>query len=298
MNPVNRLGIFVAFVTVVVLLLIFGAWWGVRRYWLDPLTETPPPTASPDLEADRDDDGLSDLVENLYQTNPDQADTDGDGAKDGEEVQAGRNPLVVEGLTAGASDILLGSQVKDISTFTGKYLASLPEDTPRDQVLSKDNLEAFVNVNKGELLPTLPAGLIKTVPNPPASGRAAAIRQYLDQISPEQNSALHVVTNEEIEKAWRAAYESNTTDEIADVIRRLIENARTLEAVVAPKELEEFHTKLVAATHALVNNTERLRDMSRDFVGGLIGAKNIEELGPIFREIEAEIDRLDEEIGA
>lgn len=298
MTSINKLGMVVALITVVVLLVVFGAWWGVKKYWFDQLSPAASPTPTGDIEADRDRDGLSDVVENLYKTDPDKADTDNDTVNDGEEVRLGRNPLQAEGVTAGASDILLGSQVKDISTFTGRYLASLPEDTPRDEVLSKEKLEAFVNVNKGELLPTLPAGLIKTSAAPPAGGGTAATRVYLDQVSPAQNSTLHVVSNEEIEKAWRTAYVNNDPEAINEVIRKLLQNVRTLEAVESPKTLVEFHTKLVSASHALTNNTERLRDMNKDFVGGLIGAKNIEELGPVFQDIEAEIDRLDEEIGA
>lgn len=296
MTPINKLGILVALITVVVLLMLFGAWWGVKKYWFDPLSQraAATPQSTGDLEADRDGDGLSDLVENLYKTDPDKADTDNDTVSDGEEIRLGRNPLLAEGVTAGVGDILLGSQVKDISTFTGKYLASLPEDTPREEVLSKEKLEAFVNVNKGELLPTLPAGLIKTSKE---TGQAET-RAYLDQVSPAQNAKLHIVSNEEIEKAWRAAYVNNQPEAINEVITKLLANARTLEAVAAPKNLVELHTKLIAASHALVNNAERLRDMNRDFVGGLIGAKNIEDLAPVFQEIEAEIDRLDKAIGA
>jgi len=44
------------------------------------------------FEIDSDQDGLTDFVENFYQTDPNQADSDGDGFKDGEEVEKGYNP--------------------------------------------------------------------------------------------------------------------------------------------------------------------------------------------------------------
>ncbi|MFO0705055.1 MAG: hypothetical protein U0517_03805 [Candidatus Andersenbacteria bacterium] len=43
-------------------------------------------------DQDKDKDGLSDLEERLYHTNPESADTDGDGFKDGQEVENGYDP--------------------------------------------------------------------------------------------------------------------------------------------------------------------------------------------------------------
>ncbi|MDQ3695362.1 MAG: thrombospondin type 3 repeat-containing protein [Chloroflexota bacterium] len=55
----------------------------------------PPRSIRPPAErSDRDGDGLYDDDElNVYGTNPDLWDTDGDGANDGEEVYYGTNPL-------------------------------------------------------------------------------------------------------------------------------------------------------------------------------------------------------------
>jgi hypothetical protein len=51
------------------------------------------------LQADRDQDGLYDDDEGqVYGTNPDISDTDGDGVGDGEEVYYGRNPVASDGL--------------------------------------------------------------------------------------------------------------------------------------------------------------------------------------------------------
>ena len=46
-----------------------------------------------DLEKDTDQDGLADYVESVYQTDPENPDTDGDGFSDGEELEHGYNPL-------------------------------------------------------------------------------------------------------------------------------------------------------------------------------------------------------------
>lgn len=53
------------------------------------------------LENDQDKDGLPDWAENLWRTDPQKPDTDGDGTKDGDEVTRDRNPAV-----AGPNDVL------------------------------------------------------------------------------------------------------------------------------------------------------------------------------------------------
>ncbi len=57
-----------------------------------PVAPTPAP-AGPDPNADPDHDGLTNLQEQQYGTNPNNPDTDGDGYHDGAEVKAGYNPL-------------------------------------------------------------------------------------------------------------------------------------------------------------------------------------------------------------
>jgi len=65
---------------------------------LPTVVEQPTPGVTVNLDSDQD--GLTDAEElNIYQTNPLQADSDGDGYLDGDEVKAGYNPLG-EGLLA------------------------------------------------------------------------------------------------------------------------------------------------------------------------------------------------------
>ena len=62
-------------------------------------------------DLDDDNDGLSDLEEAQWKTNPLLADTDGDGMSDGAEVTAGRNPTMNEFYAIiGVINILLEDQ--------------------------------------------------------------------------------------------------------------------------------------------------------------------------------------------
>jgi hypothetical protein len=59
-----------------------------------PIPKRTPEPPAPGRPDDRDSDGLYDSDEtDVYVTNPDVADTDGDGPDDGQEVYDGTNPL-------------------------------------------------------------------------------------------------------------------------------------------------------------------------------------------------------------
>lgn len=231
MNSLNKLGLTVALVTALVLIVLFGAWWGIKKYWFEKPT----------------------LAEQVAQATP----------MPTSEIQFGSLPSP--------------QALSQTGPWTQKYLASQPVD-----------ITEFVNVNKGQLLPALPEGVIKIS----AATGEEATKKYLEHVSPATNPQLHAVTLAEIESAWRLAYQNNQPETINDLVQKLLENVKTLEAIEAPAQQATLHTKLVAASHALVNNTELLRDMKSDWVGGLIGAKNIDELGAVFKGIESEVNAL------
>ncbi len=74
-------------------------------------------TSTLSLAVDRDQDGLSNKEEELYGTNPDQRDTDGDGYSDGVEVESGYDPLV----PASQGDRLIG--IGNVHTVSGQEIA-------------------------------------------------------------------------------------------------------------------------------------------------------------------------------
>lgn len=293
MNSINRLGIRVVILTLIVLGLGYGLWWGAAAIWKAsrpvPIL-TPVPTESP--ITDRDQDGLSDLVENVYQTNPDVADTDQDGTNDGAEVVAGRNPTQA-GPNDKVNDVPLGSDVVDTKTYTGQYLSTLPADLERSEILDKVRLEAFVEKEKGELLPPLPSGLIRTSTD---AGKEA-ITTYLDKISSTTNTEIALISTQDIETAFRTTYASPTNPALKTIREKLEHNVAILSSVVAPAEVKDLHTKLVTATQALATNVGLLASMPADFVGGLIGAKNIELLGPVFEDIASQVQVLETKYG-
>ena len=54
---------------------------------------------------------------------------------------------------------------------------------------------------------------------------------------------------------------------------------------------------MIAATTALQINSEGLLNIDQDFVGGLIAAKKIEELGGVFQEMATSVKELETKYG-
>ncbi len=76
-------------------------------------------------KVDSDEDGISDDDEkNIYKTNPQKADTDGDGYRDGEEIKSGFNPLGSGKLPASAAEKPIDTAKTSSSTATDKVCST------------------------------------------------------------------------------------------------------------------------------------------------------------------------------
>lgn len=111
------------------------------------------------MEQDGDNDGLANWEEVLWSTNPSNPDTDADGTKDGDEVRAGRNPVVAgpkdkltTGAPAGISDTgNFGTSEKNSTRATGANSAAVNSTKPqtRIQKLSLDLFSRYMALKQG-----------------------------------------------------------------------------------------------------------------------------------------------------
>jgi len=275
MNSLNSLGLKVAGLTLGALLIVFGAYWGIRAAFFGPAE--PAKVAQETAPAPL-------------------ADTDGDGVSDLDEIERGTNPTVAgagdDNVLPTGDEVGADGQVAGAQTYTRRYLATLPADASREDILDQARLEAFVAVNKGELLPTLPDGTVKTT----TDAGAAAIATYLDTISSTHNKQLHPITNEDIEAGFTAQLQLNR-DPLNTIVTQLEQNVKVLKTIPAPAETAVLHAKLIAATQALHANVVTVRDMDQDFVGGLIATQNIDDLGQVFQEIATSVKELETKYG-
>lgn len=293
MKEINRLGLQVAGITAVVLAVLFGLYWGGRALFLKD-KEAPEQGGGEEQltqqQKDSDGDGVADLFETVYyKTDPNNPDTDGDGTSDLDEIVAGRDPTI-----AGPNDEskpATGSQVTEEKTFTQRYLASLPDDVAREDILDQTKLGAFVEANKGALLP-----MVDTIQTTEEKGKKA-VAAYLDSTSSVHNDALKEITSADIETAFRLYVNDQNKQPMTDIVAALTNNVTTLKAVAAPAEVVEMHTKLIAASQALRDNTDLLSRVDQDFVGALIAAQNIEDLGTVWQQLADEVKTLESKYG-
>ena len=304
----NKIGLIAVSITSLILLTGYGIYWGITSLW--PKDSAPAESTSPTAEEDRvlanlqalqnarddrDGDGLPDLIEPLYSADPDNPDTDGDGTPDGNEVGLQRDPSI-----PGPNDTLLElgtavpSPFPESATYTAKYFANLPANLSSNEILDPSRLEAFVAVNRGELLPAISPDSITVLP----TSNEETIKSYLDSISSVQNPEITAINSDEIESIF-ANYIANpgNTAEIKTLSEDLSKNVAIFTALPVPSELKDFHITLIAGTQSLVNNIELLQKTPTDFVGGLIAAKNVEDLGVVFQNLAKEVSTLDEKYG-
>ena len=265
MKPIHVIGAQMGMVAAIAL-VVFGAY-AFSHYWGKGSAQLQRQTYQ-----DQDQDGLTDKMESLYHTNPTQADTDGDGTNDGDEIAAGRNPLL-----AGDDAVKppTGNEVSDSSSYTDQYLATLPESVSRDQVINKDALDSFVSSHRGELIPSVEPDSI-TVSNETG---AAAVKQYFLDISSVSNASIISVTSADIEAAFQLDFQQQDPEIMKKLIAALEQNIAVYEQTPVPSDVRDIHERLLALNYALLNNVKLLHGMSRDFVGGLIAARNLHDLG-------------------
>lgn len=296
MNATNALGLKVAGLTMTAAVAVFAVYWGVRLTFFapdEPLQLAQQEDTAPAPGADADGDGLPDSYEAQYGTDPQLADTDGDGTSDRAELDHGTDPTipaphdVVKPATGEAA-----GQVAGVQTYTQQYLATLPADATREEILDQTRLEAFIATHRPELLPTLPANTVRTTTE---SGKEA-IQTYLDNIAASHNKQLHQVTNDSLETAFTAKLQLNM-EPLNTIVTQLEQNIKVLKTIPAPAEVADMHEKLIRATTALHTNVMLVRDIDQDFVGGLIATKNIDELGVIFQEIATSVKELETKYG-
>jgi len=279
------MGLRIVGITAIVFAVLFSLYWTGRMLLTSDNKEDEPT----EITLDTDGDGMADAYEtSFYHTDPKNVDTDGDGMSDRDEIVAGRDPLI-----PGPDDVskpLTGSSIQKPETYTDLYLASLPKDVSREGILDQVQLEVFVNKNKGILLPEM------VIKNNAIEGKEA-ISAYLDNISSTHNDQIKEITSSDIELGFQLIVRDGEHEPLREIVTALKNNMTTLHDISAPTEASNLHTKLVSASSALHLNAERLLYLDQDFVGGLIAAKNIEELGGIFQEMATEIDALELKYG-
>lgn len=115
-------------------------------------------TTRPELEIDTDKDGLKDWEEELWQTNKENADTDGDGANDGTEVLNDRNPRVhgPNDLLYSEDEVEIDENLTPTDIFARNFFARYVEMKEQGGVLDEESQVSLINTTLSEAPTSIP----------------------------------------------------------------------------------------------------------------------------------------------
>lgn len=248
------------------------------------------PSALPSLllpaSPDTDGDGLPDHLETIYHTDLAKSDTDGDGYLDGSEVANGYDPTK----PAPGDKVVLALPTPSGPTYTQRYFDRVGLPPSRENLVKSGELEDFVaSVNAPGFLPAVRDDDLHVV----TRGGKAAVAAYLDTIALPQNTRLVTVKREDIESAFRALTETKDAAPLEKLITGLTTNSDILAEAPVPREALSLQKQYLAATLALTENIQLLKNYQTDFVGVLVAASRIDNLRSVFQSVAEGIKALE-----
>jgi hypothetical protein len=206
---------------------------------------------SSDLLNDPDHDGLPNWQEEIFRTDQNNPDTDGDGVLDGDEIGQGRDPLVkgVGDLTSRSQDLassdgaLTSELAKAVveSGAIGNYMGGGSADVPNnyvarvDQIYS-DTIAKEIETTKKDLRYS-------------ADGSNTAIKNYLNAVASIYESHFGKFTKLDFEILADALKSSDTKHDLSGLdpyITAADQSVRDLIKLEAPLPLRDFHERGVA----------------------------------------------------
>jgi hypothetical protein len=282
--------------------------WGGRESTIEPL--------------DSDNDGLEDWEEDLYKTDPNNPDTDGDGHLDGEEINSGHNPLI-----RGPNDKLVFYPLPlgDIYNITKKvlkdeeiekllesylvhkseYLKDHPEIKTPEQYLAVAGESTLTEMsrraiydNYEELMVNVEAALfdlpeifdieitdddIKISQN----NDKEAIKAYLSEASEFLNSEAFFF-KEKTFQILMNAFEKKDPTELQEIIKSNDAKIEKIKQIPVPSSWKEIHKQGLKTIILTRNIFVSLRDIEDDALKALAAAERLE---PLFEELSELINK-------
>jgi len=253
----------------------------------------------PSQEIDSDNDGLSDPLETIYKTDPNNPDTDEDGYKDGAEVANGYDPLIkspndkIDRLASRLGSNILNPETSPLpSPSLTELFVNKTGITPTQNNLATNDEQVNQFINETNARGILPIILDSDIHIVNTTGKTAIVK-YLDTLSTGKNPKLKTVTPEQITTAFKTLTATNNSAPINKIISDLQNNTSIFRDVDVPLEAIPVHKKYLAAVVALQDNTQALRNYQTDYASVLVAASRIEGLRAVFTEVGNDIQALE-----
>jgi len=221
------------------------------------------------LTKDTDLDGLKDWEEELWATDPNKADTDGDGTPDGEEIRQGRSPVV-----AGPNDIL------DELTIESKINPEIESDLTRTDKFSRELFARYTNakVSGDYTLDGYYDVFYKNIEDEVTNSQSKAYFESDIKIIYTENTALLKTYGNAVGEAFKGERSEQLEHELA-----IVESASTghPEELLKLKEHEEAYKKirdkllLIEVPDGLVITHLELLNSIESIYEGVVGMQHI-----------------------
>lgn len=225
------------------------------------------------LEDDTDGDTLKNWEEALYKTDPENADTDGDGVHDGAEITANRNPLVV-GVGDSTSSTTSGTAIQFSATDrfsqelfvkyleakqSGKEITTELANQIAEEVLAKDysGLEQTFEESQLATLVTPSITAIKAYGN--EFGRAISIPR-----SPDARSEIAI-----IDSVMSAGMTDTDRAELETIRLRYQKIRDNLARIQVPEDAKSIHASFIRSVDLLKEAVVGIETIESDPIGSL-----------------------------
>lgn len=258
---------------------------------------------------DSDNDGLKDWQEDLYKTDLNNPDTDGDGYIDGEEINSDHNPLVKAPgdeqmfypLPLGdrynitnkvLSDEMLSTFVDSYFTQKGEYISDHPDITSAEQFDAKTKTSTVQEMALRAVADSYPILLEKAettlleMPkifdieisdqdiNISQDNSQEAINSYISQVSSILNSETFFI-QEQIVEVVKTAFQDGDFSKLDDVIKTNDEKIERAKRITVPSTWKEIHKEGLALTLVIRNIFVSFRDAPNDPLKAYIAANKL-----------------------
>ena len=230
---------------------------------------------------DADQDGLTNEEEQLYGTDPQKADTDGDGYSDGAEVRSGYNPLKP---SPGDKIVPTTKETTQASQTTTSLTTSLPEEPSGRGGSNEDNLTEQVSQQIADILKDSSGDTTDT------SATIQTMQENIQSLLDGKNigsTSLPEIDENDIkikkqnysdlsEEERKAKIKQDTLEYVTKVSYILASNAP--EVLSAPEDMEKIATSMMtnALTSIESGNSQYLQDLAEKGDQVLLELHNIE----------------------
>jgi hypothetical protein len=274
---------------------------------------------------DNDNDGLTNWQEDLYKTDPNNPDTDGDGYSDGEEINSGRNPLVkapgdmvflyplplgekyniTQHIFQDNAVSLLNSYLlhkseylKDHPEITDptQFLASVPQSIQRELINKAiyDNF-SYIMGKSGEIFSQFPEIFNMTISDQEINilqdNSKEAIQIYLSKLSSFINSDDFFFQKNGFD-ALSEAIKTNDFSKLNEIIKLNDSKIDQMKEIPVPSSLKEMHKQALKTAILARNIFISIQDLENDPVKAFLFSQKIDEVFNNWLNLSKEISDL------